>query len=228
MSYILNIETATHICSVALSKDGNTIDLIESHEDKTHAELLSVFIEQILQQNKIKTTDLSAIAVSEGPGSYTGLRIGVSVAKGLCYGLKIPLIAIPTLKAMANGAINNVKKDALLCPMIDARRMEVYTTIYNTDLNIISNIEAKIIDQNTFNDLLLKNKIVFFGTGSDKCKTEIQNNNALFLKEFYISAQHMSNLSYNLFLKQDFKNTAYFEPFYLKEFQAIKSQKKYF
>jgi len=228
MTYILNIETATHICSVSLSKDGETIDLIESHEDRTHAELLSVFIEKILSKNKILPKELSAVAVSEGPGSYTGLRIGVSVVKGLCYGLKIPLISVSTLKAMANGAREEVEDDALLCPMIDARRMEVYTAIYDKQLNLKEKIQAKIIDSDSFRQQLSKQKIVFFGTGSEKCRTEIQDKNAVFREKEYISSQNISSLSYEKFLKSDFENMAYFEPFYLKEFQAIKSKKSYF
>jgi len=228
MTYILNIETATHICSVALSKDEQTIDIIESFEDKTHAELLTVFIEKILLKNNITAKDLSAVAISEGPGSYTGLRIGLSVAKGLCYGLRIPLISIPTLLAMANGAKDINPKTNILCPMIDARRMEVYTTIYNSKLNIVKDIEAKIIDHNSFNELLDKNKVLFFGTGSEKCKTEIQHKNANFINKTFVSAKHMSDLSYKKFCNNKFEDIAYFEPFYLKEFQAIKSTKKYF
>lgn len=228
MTYILNIETATHICSISLSKDGKTIDLVESFEDKTHAELLTVFIEKILIRNKISTSDLSAIAVSEGPGSYTGLRIGVSVAKGLCYGLKIPLISIPTLLAMAKGAKETLKENALLCPMIDARRMEVYTSIYDQKLNTVEDIHAKIINTDSFSDILDKQKVLFFGTGSEKCKSNIQHKNALFLDNSFISAKHMSSLSFNKFQNQDFEDVAYFEPFYLKEFHAIRSNKKYF
>ncbi len=228
MTYILNIETATHICSISLSKNGKTIDLIESFEDKTHAELLTVFIEKILIQNKINTSDLSAIAVSEGPGSYTGLRIGASVAKGLCYGLKIPLISIPTLLAMAKGAKETQKEDALLCPMIDARRMEVYTSIYDQQLNTIEDVHAKIIDEDSFLDILAKQKVLFFGTGSEKCKSSIQHNNAIFVDQACISANNMSSLSFEKFENNNFEDIAYFEPFYLKEFQAIKSNKKYF
>ena len=228
MTYILNIETATHICSVALSENGKTIALKESHEDKTHAELLTVFIDDILNENKLQARDLSAVAVSEGPGSYTGLRIGVSVAKGLCYGLKIPLISVSTLGAMANGIKDEFKDNTLLCPMIDARRMEVYTAIYNTQLELKEPIHAKIIDANSFEDYLLENQMVFFGTGSEKCRTEIQHTNAIFSDKISVSAQHMTSLSYQQFLKKEFEDVAYFEPFYLKEFQAIKSTKKYF
>ena len=229
MSYILNIETSTHICSVALAKNGNLIGLKESFEDKTHAELLTVFIEDILEENKVETKDLAAIAISEGPGSYTGLRIGFSVTKGLCYGLNIPLITIPTLKAMANGARKNIKAGgSLLCPMIDARRREVYTSVFNENLDIISDVHAKIIDNTSFKELLPSNKLYFFGTGSDKCKTEIISDKAQFIDDTYISAKYMIDLSLNKFEMKDFEDIAYSEPFYLKEFQAIKSTKKYF
>ena len=228
MTYILNIETATHICSVALSNNGETIDLEESFEDKTHAELLTVFIEKILERNSLSTKDLSAIAVSEGPGSYTGLRIGLSVAKGLCYGLDIPLIFIPTLEAMANGANKSIDDNYLLCPMIDARRMEVYTALYNSKLKKEVDIHAKIIDSDSFKNNLENNRIVFFGTGSDKCKADICSSNAVFLDNSFVSSQFMSDLSYHKFIGKSFENLAYCEPFYLKEFQAIKSTKKFF
>ena len=228
MSYILNIETATHVCSVALSKDGVTLDLIENFEDKTHAELLTVFIEQILERNHIVSENLSAICVSEGPGSYTGLRIGISVAKGLCYGLKIPLISIPTLKAMAFGAEKIISDKEILCPMIDARRMEVYTTLYSSDLEIIENVHAKIIDSDSFSKILQTHTVLFFGTGSEKCKSTILNPNAQFIDKTFISASNMSYLGFEKFKNKEFEDVAYFEPFYLKEFQAIKSQKKYF
>lgn len=228
MTYILNIETATHICSVSLSNKEETLDIEESFEDKTHAELLTVFIERILERNKLTTSHLSAIAVSEGPGSYTGLRIGLSVAKGLCYGLKIPLIFIPTLQAMANGANKSIDDDYMLCPMIDARRMEVYTALYNSKLEKEVDIHAKVIDSDSFKDELAKHKIVFFGTGSDKCKGSIASSNSIFIDNSFVSAQYMSDLSYKRFLDKNFEDIAYCEPFYLKEFQAIKSTKKFF
>ena len=228
MTYILNIETATHICSVALSNKGETIDIEESLEDKTHAELLTVFIGKILERNKLTTKDLSAVAVSEGPGSYTGLRIGLSVAKGLCYGLKIPLIFIPTLEAMANGANKSIDDDYLLCPMIDARRMEVYTALYNSKLEKEVDIHAKIINSDSYKNELEKHRIIFFGTGSDKCKDDISSSSAIFLENSFISSQYMSDLSYRKFLAEEFEDVAYCEPFYLKEFQAIKSTKKFF
>lgn len=229
MTYILNIESATHICSVSLSKDGETIDIKESFEDKTHAELLTVFIENILSKNNLKPSDLSAIAVSEGPGSYTGLRIGISVAKGLCYGLKKPLIAIPTLLAMAEGMRQDINEESsLLSPMIDARRMEVYTAIYNQKLEVIEDVHAKVIEEDAFKTTLNQTKINFFGNGSEKCKSTIQHENANFIDKTYISSRHMSRLAFDKFQNNDFEDVAYFEPFYLKEFQALKSKKKFF
>ena len=228
MAYILNIETATHICSVSLSKNGETIAIKESNEDKTHAELLTVFIEEILKENKIKSSSLTAIAVSEGPGSYTGLRIGVSVAKGLCYGLKIPLISVSTLEAMANGAKEKIDKDTLLCPMIDARRMEVYTALFNNKLEIMDEVHPKIIDEDSFNSILSKQSIFFFGTGANKCQTTITHENAIFSENLFTSSEYMASLSYSKYKNNEFEDVAYFEPFYLKEFQAIKSTKKYF
>ncbi len=228
MTYILNIETATHICSVALSENGKTIDLIESFEDKTHAELLTVFIEKILERNQLVSQNLSAICVSKGPGSYTGLRIGVSVAKGLCYGLGIPLISVSTLKAMAFGAKEIGGCDGVLCPMIDARRMEVYTALYSSDINLLENVHAKIIDSDSFVDVLNNSNVFFFGTGSEKCKDSIQHPNAQFIDKTFISASNMSVLAFEKYTNNEFEDVAYFEPFYLKEFQAIKSTKKYF
>lgn len=228
MAYILNIETATHICSVSLSKNGNVIALKESNEDKTHAELLTVFIDEILKEKNIKPTTLTAIAVSEGPGSYTGLRIGISVAKGLCYGLKIPLISVSTLEAMANGAREQVSENTLLCPMIDARRMEVYTALFSNQLEILEKVHPQIIDEDSFNNILSKQSIFFFGTGANKCQATITNENAIFLENLFTSSKYMASLSYSKYKNKEFEDVAYFEPFYLKEFQAIKSTKKYF
>ncbi len=229
MPYILNIETATETCSVSLSRKGKTLDLIENNEDKTHSELLTVFIETLMQRNKIGFQDLSAVAVSSGPGSYTGLRIGVSVAKGICYGLKKPLISVPTLESMAWGGVELSKEgDKLFCPMIDARRMEVYTSVFDSQLNIIEDTQAKVVDSESFSNLLIDNQIVIFGNGAEKCKSVITHPNAIFLNNFNISAQYMSELSYQKFLNEDFEDVAYYEPFYLKEFQVVKSTKKMF
>ena len=223
--YILNIETSTHICSVSLALNGETVQLLENTEDKTHAELVSVYVEKVLEAENIKAPELSAVAISAGPGSYTGLRIGTSVAKGICYGLNIPLIAIPSLYAMAYGAKNTLNKNALYCPFIDARRMEVYTAVYNAKLEVKKDTHALIVEKDSFNDLINDNTLVFFGTGAEKCKTILNHPNAIFLEEMHVSSRNMSKLAYQKFLSGHFKDTAYYEPLYLKEFLAIKSKK---
>ncbi len=229
MCIILNIETATEVCSVNLSQNGKVLDTIENGEDKTHSELLTVFIETLMQRNKLDFKDLSAVAVSAGPGSYTGLRIGVSVAKGICYGLQKPLISVPTLKSMAFGARQMTNQDRyLFCPMIDARRMEVYSSVFDAELNVVEEDNAKVIDTNSFKELLETHKLAFFGNGAEKCKTMIQHANVLFIDEFTISSKHMAELSYRKFKDEDFEDVAYYEPFYLKEYQAVKSVKKMF
>ncbi len=228
MGLILNIETATKICSVALAHDGKTITLKESAEEKSHSALLGVFIEEILTVNNIPVSGLDAIAVSKGPGSYTGLRIGVSTAKGLCYGGDVPLIPVSTLQAMASGIINSEKieleidslKEILICPMIDARRMEVYTAIYDFSCKIIEHIQAKIIERTSFNNYLSKKKMIFFGTGAEKCKHLLKNKNAVFIDNFNTSARYMARLSEDAYKKGKFEKSAYFEPYYLKDFIA--------
>src|SRR5690554_1018475 len=178
-SNILHIETATQVCSCALSCNGELVFNRESYTAQSHAKLLGIFVEEAIRfsrENKIK---IDAISVSCGPGSYTGLRIGVSEAKGLAYGLGAKLIAIPTLDIMASTMSSKVDSDTLLCPMIDARRMEVYTSIYDSSLNIIEPTVAKIIDEDSFKDILSKHKIVFFGDGAFKCKEVIDNSNAI-------------------------------------------------
>ena len=219
--YILNIETSTKACSVAIHKNGNLIALKESiTENFSHSEKLLVFVEELIETSQIKLVDISAIAVSMGPGSYTGLRIGVATAKGLCYGLNIPLISISTLKSMSLGMGLKMKAD-LFCPMIDARRMEVYSAFF--DINNIRKrgIQADILDSNSYKNEL-KEKVIFFGDGSDKAKEVIKNRNAIFIADFHPSANFIGMLSYQKFLNSDFEDLAYFEPFYLKDFVAGK------
>lgn len=227
MNFILHIETTTHICSVALSKGNELIALKESDEERAHARILSFFIQEIMDENGIKPTDLKAVAVSKGPGSYTGLRIGVATAKGLCYALNIPLIAINTLKAMTNGIINQGIAADLYVPMLDARRMEVYSAVFNPALDKIRKTEANIIDEHSFKEYLDK-KICFFGTGAAKCKDVIIHENAFFVVDFNASAKDMVNLAFTKFLMKDFEDLAYFEPFYLKEFLATIPKKNIF
>ena len=229
MTYILNIETSTKVCGVSISKDGKLLDVQESKEGNySHSEKLAPFIEEIMLRNNLKYAQLSAIAISKGPGSYTGLRIGTSTAKGLCYSLDIPLIAVNTLESMVAHAKNKIPSDftGYFRPMIDARRMEVYSQQFDNSLNSKDEVKAIIVDENTFIKELGNNKIVFFGDGADKCKETISHKNALFLDNSEASAMGMVGLSFDAFLKNDFEDVAYFEPFYLKEFFAAISRVK--
>ena len=222
MSYILNIETATKNCSVALAKDGKTILCKEiAEEGYSHAERLHVFIEAIIEEAGIALQDLSAIAVSQGPGSYTGLRIGVSAAKGLCYALDIPLIAVDTLQALAAQVTIS---SGLIIPMIDARRMEVYSAIFSPSLEKKREVLAQIIDENSFEDR--QETLYFIGDCADKCKTVLTKENHVFLEEIvYPSAKEMSALSFEKFKISDTVDVAYFEPYYLKDFMITAPKK---
>lgn len=222
MAKLLFLETATQICSVALAEDGVLISIKESDSTNSHSSLLTDFIQNIISDAKIKLQDLDGIVISKGPGSYTGLRIGVSAAKGLCYSLDIPLISVNTLQSMAAGmkGSGNVAK-AIFCPMIDARRMEVYTALFDNQNNEMEATSAKIIDESSFIDLL-KNHIVYFGgDGAEKCKSVLSlNSNARFLDDFRISAKDMIELAFQKFNARQFEDVAYFEPYYLKDFIA--------
>ncbi len=229
MALILNLDTSTQICSVALALDGELLGLEESHEDKSHASLLAVFIKNILEKNAYAISDLDAVAVSKGPGSYTGLRIGVSTAKGLAFAAGIPLISVDTLSSMASGVIhgNHLENMSLsrdrspfLCPMIDARRMEVYTAVFNAKEEMIEPITAKIIQEDSFKDILEKNHMIFFGNGSAKCRDIIQHPNAVFLEGIETSAKFMVPMAESAWQQKCFEDVAYFEPFYLKDFVA--------
>lgn len=227
MSYILFIESATSVCSVSLIDNNfNILSKFEDTEGNNHSEFLTYYIDKSIKKANLKPKDLSAVAVSEGPGSYTGLRIGVSAAKGLCYALNIPLIAISTLKSMAYGELDKVDDNTLLCPMIDARRMEVYTTLFNNKMEQIIEIEPKIIDENSFKEYLDNKKIIFFGDGAEKCKKIITSKNAIFDDNFILSSTFMKIPAFEKFNNKEFENVAYFEPFYLKEFKAVKSKVK--
>lgn len=227
MALILNIETSTKVCSVALGKDGKLIALKESRDENySHSENLTTYIQDVFSQVKSEFKELDAIAVSKGPGSYTGLRIGVSTAKGLCYALDKPLIGIETLKAMAQSHISHLTSHIshLFCPMLDARRMEVYCAVYDLSLNELKKTTAEIIDENSFSDLLEKNSIYFFGDGAEKCKKLLSNNpNAKFIENIFPSAKNMIHFSEEAFKKKKFEDMAYFEPFYLKDFVGKKT-----
>jgi len=232
MSLILGIETATKMCSVALSDGEKLLAFKEYGGDYSHAENLNGFIQEVMDQAKVKLSDVDAIAVSKGPGSYTGLRIGVSTAKGLCYSLNKPLISVETLQAMAiNPSVKNPSgevqgNDILFCPMIDARRMEVYTAIYEEGGKELVPISAKIIDENSFSDLLKTNKVVFFGDGALKCKEVLSHQpNAIFVEDIEPSAQYLNQFAFSKFVENNFEDVAYFEPFYLKDFIATTPKK---
>ncbi len=233
MPNILAIETSTSVCSVALCTENKTIALKENFELNSHSRLLTVLINEILKENNYSINNIDAFAVSIGPGSYTGLRIGVSVTKGLCFGTNKPAITISTLKALAKQFLNNNpiianENNSILCPMIDARRLEVFTAFYKTDLTEILTPCPIIIDENSFKDNLLDQKIYFFGDGADKCKNIIKSENAFFENTIHPSAIAVAQLAQESYKKKQFADVAYFEPLYLKEFVAIKSTKKLF
>jgi len=229
MPTIINIETSTDVCSVSLCKDNKVVSLRENKEGLNHAKMLTLFVDELLKENKLDIKDLDAIGVSKGPGSYTGLRIGVSTAKGLCYGAQIPLIAIGTLQAMSVDAINkynNTEEDTWFCPMIDARRMEVFCAFYDKNNKIQKDISAEIIDEKSFEEILNNRKVVFFGNGAEKCKNSITHKNAIFIDNIQASAANMAALSNESFINKQFEDVAYFEPFYLKDFVATTPKKK--
>lgn len=220
MSYILNIETATTNCSVSLSKEGEILVLKEDYNTNySHAESLHLFIDDVFKQAKLAPQNLDAIAVSKGPGSYTGLRIGVSAAKGLCFSLDKPLISVNTLEALSN----QVKIDnGCIVPMLDARRMEVYASVYDANYNQIRAIQAQVLDSNSFEEFLEQGKVYFIGNGVEKTKQIITHPNTVFIENKLPSAREMGALAYNKYRKTDLEDVAYFEPFYLKDFIGTK------
>lgn len=219
MGVILCIETATTNCSVALGKEGKLIALKEDYsKNYSHAERLHLFIEEILKENGLRASDLSAIAVSKGPGSYTGLRIGVSAAKGLCFSLDIPLISVPTLTSLA-WQVPQEESDFII-PLLDARRMEVYTAGFTGAKNDIFDTRAEILDENSFSEYLEKGTVTFIGNGVEKFSKLCSHEHARFKIENLPSAKEMVALSEEKFQKGFFENVAYFEPYYLKDFQA--------
>ncbi len=226
MAYFLAIETATKNCSVALFKGSILLDHIDIEDGYTHAENIAPFVERLLAKNSISVDKIKAIAVSKGPGSYTGLRIGVAFAKGLCFAKNIPLIGINTLEAMSSAVINELNdSDAFYCPMLDARRNEVYTAVFNYELRETETTKALVLDEKSFNEILKKNKVYFFGDGSIKASRIINSSNANFLKNNYTSAKYFGDLIQKYFSSQKFADLAYFEPFYLKNFVAGKPKK---
>ncbi|GHU62716.1 tRNA (adenosine(37)-N6)-threonylcarbamoyltransferase complex dimerization subunit type 1 TsaB [Bacteroidia bacterium] len=205
---------------MAVSKNGKILYRKENADGFSHSVSLGTFVDEAIRQVE---NQLDAVAVSEGPGSYTGLRIGVSLTKGLCYGLKIPMIAVPTLKILTAGLLSKVdfqNKNMKFCPMIDARRMEVYAAVYDEFLHEVEPTQSHIVDENFLENYLAESPVVFFGDGSGKCKKTIQSTHAIFVDDIYPSASAMVQLAEESFLQKQFVDIAYFEPFYLKEFQA--------
>ncbi|KUO67710.1 MAG: tRNA threonylcarbamoyladenosine biosynthesis protein TsaB [Lutibacter sp. BRH_c52] len=223
MILILNIETATKNCSVSISKEGKTIALKELNDGNySHAEKLHKLIEQVVLEAKIELSHLKAIAVSKGPGSYTGLRIGVSAVKGLCFALDIPMISVNTLQSLALSV--SIDKGYKI-PLLDARRMEAYSQVFNDKNEKIRDVHAEIIDSDSFSEFLNADKVYFFGDGAEKCKEIITHKNAVFIDGKFPSAKEMSVISYEKYSKNEFEDVAYFEPFYLKEFIGVISKK---
>ena len=219
MTYILNIETSTTNCSVSLSNGGEILVLKEDYNSNfSHAESLHLFIEEVISSANIKPSQIDAIAVSMGPGSYTGLRIGVSSAKGLCFSLDKPLISVSTLESLSLQV--NIEKGYIV-PMLDARRMEIYSAIFDANHLQIRDIQAQILDEISFLDYLEKDKVYFIGTGVEKTKSIIKHKNAVFIENKLPSANEMGLIAYNKYAKNDFENVAYFEPFYLKDFISL-------
>ena len=228
MSCILNIETSTNVCSVALSQDGVCLYEDVNMEGPSHAQVLAGYVKDAISFADSHAIPIDAIAISKGPGSYTGLRIGVSEAKGVAYGRDAKLLSVPTLKLLTVPILlghEELPEDALLCPMLDARRMEVYCALYDRALNEVVQTQALVIDSDSFKDYLDKQPIYFMGNGADKCVETIQHPNAHFIKNIVPRAKNMIPLAEMAMAKEQFEDVAYFEPFYLKEFVATKSKK---
>lgn len=228
MSCILNIETSTNVCSVAVSQDGSCIFNKEDHEGPNHAVILGVFVQEALSFIDSHAIPLDAVAVSCGPGSYTGLRIGLSMAKGICYGRDVKLIAIPTLELMCVPLLLGEKineENALLCPMIDARRMEVYSQFFDRALKEVRSINADIVESNTYDDILAQQPVYFFGNGAEKCHEVLTHHNAHIIEGIVPLAKNMYPLAEKRMAHEQFEDVAYFVPFYLKDFVAKEAKK---
>lgn len=228
MANILHIETTTATCSVAVSQDGLCVFNREDHQGPNHAVVLGVFVDEALAYADSTGLLLDAVAVSCGPGSYTGLRIGVSMAKGICYARQIKLIAVPTLELLCVPVLLNdgaIDDQTLLCPMLDARRMEVYSAIYNRSLQPQRSILADVVETDTYEAWLNRQPMLFFGNGADKCKPVITHKNAHFIDNIQPLAKNMLPLADRRFFNQQFEDVAYFEPFYLKNFVAKTAKK---
>jgi tRNA threonylcarbamoyladenosine biosynthesis protein TsaB len=222
LAYILNIETSTTVCSVSVSDKEKVLAFREINFGYTHTENLHVYVKDVLEECRIRMKQLQAVAVSKGPGSYTGLRIGVSAAKGFAWALSVPLIGVDTLQLMTAAAVKQSGEKASFCPMIDARRMEVYTAAYDADLNCRKEVSAMIIDEKSIEDLGEQGTVFFFGDGMYKCRPILEKlPGARFLANIIPSSRIMPELSYKKFIAREFENVAYFEPYYLKEFFVL-------
>jgi tRNA threonylcarbamoyladenosine biosynthesis protein TsaB len=221
MALILSLETSAKECSVALHKDGKLLDTLEINEGQAHASKLAVLIAEVFQNVNIPMKALHAVAISGGPGSYTGLRIGASTAKGICYALNIPLISVPTLDLLVFQLLQKPPlTEGLLCPMIDAKRMEVYCQIVKQNLEIIKPVESLEVGETSFSELLKGSPMFFFGDGSEKCKNVINHKNAIFVDEVMPKASLLGLVAFSFFEKQKFENLVTFTPFYFKDFIA--------
>lgn len=229
MALILCIETATCVCSVALAQDGNCIAKYEHPQVNAHAAELHVMVEKIIQESGFSFNDLSAIAISKGPGSYTGLRVGVSAAKGYAYALNKPIIAINTLVSLTVMA-QKIMADpnALFIPMIDARRMEVYTAVLDAKLQFLEETTALVVEENAFQNFKETGEVYFFGNGAEKCRGILENPHTHFLPNITCSAAGLTQMAHAQFLKKEFENLAYFEPYYLKDFIGTQAKNKFF
>lgn len=223
MTRILSIETSTSICSVAVHLDGKLMSLAELAEPGAHAERLMLLAEEVLEKAKIGFQELDAIAVSEGPGSYTGLRIGVSTAKGLAFGLNKPLIGVNTLQALASAV--DVKEGELVIPVLDARRMEVFREVFDWKLNSVAKLDAEVLSADSFQNFLDSHRVYFLGDAADKVESIVQHNHASFISHLTFSAQYMGGIAFGKYQKGQFADLAYFVPNYLKEFKALHSKK---
>lgn len=226
MVIIVNIETSTEVCSVALSADNKVVWHKENYDGQSHSVLLAKYLSEMFAWAKDNRLEVNAVALSCGPGSYTGLRIGASTAKGLCYGLGVPLLSVPTLQLMAASVAGRegVCRDALLCPMIDARRMEVYTAMFDTKLEQKAEVKAEIVNSDSFADV--HGEVLFFGNGASKCKDVLNRSNFKFLDGIVPLATDMVKISEQMYFEKKYEDVAYFEPFYLKDFVATVAKNK--
>lgn len=228
MANLLHIETSTRICSVAVSEDGLCVFSREDFDGPNHGVVLGLYVDEALAYADSRGLLLDAVAVSCGPGSYTGLRIGVSMAKGICYARRLKLIAVPTLALLCVPVLlryDNLNEDALLCPMLDARRMEVYSQLFDRRLQTIRPIQADIVEPSTYDTWIEQHPVYFFGNGAAKCQEVLKGANVHFIDNIQPLAKFMLPLADKQFLSQQFEDVAYFEPFYLKDFIA-KTPKK--